>query len=245
MSQNSVPSALERQRMLLSWLEQRRRARLPEIAQEFGVSLATARRDLALLAKAGHIQRVHGGALALRHAPPEAPVFLRSSEQSAEKQRIAATAAMRIKEGETVLLGSGTTVEAVARLLARRRNLTVITNSLLVLNVLAATPGNTLTALGGTLRHSKLSFIGPLTRSALSELRACKVVLGIRAIDADGTKCGSGSTVFVAPRAKSGTLITDGGAPVAAPCLDCDPHPFCSDQERNNTLPKPNPPPPP
>lgn len=228
--------------VLLSWIEQRQRASLPEIVEQFGVSPATARRDLDALAESGRVQRVRGGALALHRAPPEAPVYLRADEQQAEKRRIAAAAAVLIEDGDTVFLGSGTTVEAVARLLVPRRDLTVLTNSLLVLNALAHVQGMTVIALGGALRASELSFVGPLTMTALRELRAFKVVMGIRAIDAsagltnayldeslidraiidmgseviivaDSTKCGRVSTVFVAPINKVGTLVTDSGAP--------------------------------
>lgn len=210
---------------------------------QFGVSPATARRDLDSLADQGRLQRVRGGALAVRRAPPEAPVTLRAGEQADEKQRIGAAAAALIGDGETVFLGSGTTVEFVARALRQRRELTVITNSLLVLNALAGAPGITLVCLGGTLRASEHSFIGPMTQQALADLRSLRVVMGIRAIDveagltnaymeeslidrailgmgsevvilADHTKCGRVSTVFVAPLSAIDVLITDTDTPV-------------------------------
>lgn len=237
MSDPLLESAVERQRRLLAWIEERRRASVPEISNHFAVSPATVRRDLEALAGQGKVQRVHGGVLAVRHAPPEAPVFQRSAEQVAEKERIAAAAAQRIADGETIFLSSGTTTEAVARAL-RNRRLTVITNSLLVINALADAPNVTVITLGGSLRHSELSFIGPLTMHSLSELRALKVIMGIRAIDveqgltnayleeslidrailnnasqviivADHTKCGRVSAVFVAPLTKIDLLITD------------------------------------
>jgi DeoR/GlpR family transcriptional regulator of sugar metabolism len=235
-------SSTERRQVLLDWIEQRRRASLPEIMEEFGISPATARRDLEALAEAGQVQRVRGAVLAKRPAPPEAPVNQRSAEQPDEKARIAAAVAGLIGDGETLFLGSGTTVEAVAQRLTERRGLTVVTNSLPVLNALASAPGVTLVSLGGTLRPTELSLIGPLTMRALSDLRAIRVVMGIRAIDveqgltnayldeslidrailetagdviiaADHTKCGRVSTVFVAHVDKVTTLVTDQAAP--------------------------------
>ena len=235
-------SAVERQQQLLEWLQRQQRASITEIMNEFGISQATARRDLDALAGQGRLQRVRGGALAVRRAPPEAPVTARAVEQVAEKQRIALAAAAQIKDGETVFLGSGTTVELVARSLRARRELTVITNSLLVLNALAGMPGITLVGLGGTLRPSEHSFIGPMTQQALADLRSLHVVMGIRAIDidagltnayleeslidraimaigskvmllADHTKCGRVSTVFVAPLSAVDLLITDTATP--------------------------------
>jgi DeoR family transcriptional regulator of aga operon len=126
--------------------------------------------------------------------------------------------------------------------LKERQGLTVITNSLLVCNTLAASPGITLISLGGMLRHSEMSFIGHLVEQALNELRADKVVIGIHAIDlqqgltndylpetmtdrailkvgkqviitADHTKLGTISTAFVAPITAMHTLVTTQGAP--------------------------------
>ena len=233
-------SSTERQRELLGWIERKRRARLQEIVDAFRVSPATARRDLHSLADTGKVQRVRGGVLALRSAPPEAPAMERAEEQAQEKHRIADMAASLIHENDTVFLGSGTTVEAVARLLASRNGLTVITNSLLVLNALSSASGVTIVSLGGTLRQTELSFIGSLTQSAVGEWRRIKVVMGIRAIDAeqgltnadideclvdraiigigsdviivaDHTKCGRISTAFVAPIESITHLVTDTG----------------------------------
>jgi DeoR/GlpR family transcriptional regulator of sugar metabolism len=166
----------------------------------------------------------------------------RASEQSSEKVRIGQAAADLIHDGETVFLSSGTTVLEVARRLQGKHNLTVITNSLLVVSELANANDITVISLGGILRHSEMSLIGHITELALSELRADKVILGIRAIDpdngltsgyvpetmtdrailkigrevivvADHTKCGASATAFVAPITSVHTLITDAGTP--------------------------------
>ena len=232
--------APERQQRLLRYIEQQQRISVNQIVTQFDVSLATARRDLETLADQGKVQRVHGGAIALHQAPPEPPVLQRASEQSSEKARIGQAAADLIYNGETIFLSSGTTVLEVARRLHGKRNLTVITNSVLVVNELAGNGDITVISLGGILRHSEMSLIGHLTELALSELRADKVILGIRAIDpgngltsgyvpetmtdrailkigrevivvADHTKCGASATAFVAPITSVHTLITDTG----------------------------------
>jgi DeoR/GlpR family transcriptional regulator of sugar metabolism len=244
MTRATVESNTERQGRLLAWIEARRRASVPEICAQFSVSLATARRDLELLAEQGKVQRVHGGAVAVRRAPPEPPVLLRSNEQRDEKLRIAAAAAELIGDGETVFLSSGTTVMEVAACLRGRSNLTVFTNSLAVVNVLGGAPGVTINLLGGAVRMSEGSLIGPLTLQALAALRSVRVIMGIRAIDldegltnnsleeslvdreifriasdlilvADHTKCSRVSTVFVAPLDEVDLLITDDQAPQA------------------------------
>ncbi len=126
---------------------------------------------------------MHGGAIPIRQANPEPPILVRSSEQEEEKRRIGRLAASLIEDGDAVFLGSSTTVLEVAKNLRERRNLTVLTNSLLVINTLAGIPEITLVSLGGVLRKSELSFIGHLTERSLAEVRADKVFFGVRCLE--------------------------------------------------------------
>ena len=235
-------TSVERQEEILRRLGGQPRISVPEICAAFEVSQATARRDLEALASQGRIQRVHGGALAIRQASPESPMLLRSQEQAQEKQWIGRAAAALVQDGETVLLGSGTTVLEAARSLRHRPGLTVITNSLPVLNLLAGVPGITLIGLGGSLRDSEHSLIGHITEQALAEVRADRVLMGIRAVNlehgltndylpetltdrailrvggqviilADHTKCGAVAAAFVAPISAMHVLVTDPGTP--------------------------------
>lgn len=235
-------SGIERQQQLLQFVEQNQRVTVTQICEQFDVSPATARRDLEILAENGKIERFHGGAKTMRQAPPEAPVVQRSAEQATEKSRIGQAAARLVEEGDTVFLGSGTTVLEVARHLKDRHNITVITNSLLVLNALAQIPHITLVGLGGVLRASEMSMIGHITEQALAEVHAHKIIMGIRALDAeqgltndylpetmtdrailsrggeiivvaDHTKCQRVSTAFVAPITAIDKLITDENIP--------------------------------
>ncbi|MFN8376799.1 MAG: DeoR/GlpR family DNA-binding transcription regulator [Anaerolineae bacterium] len=238
MSKELALSGIERQSQLRDFIAQMQRVSVEQICEQFAISTATARRDLEVLAKGGKIQRIHGGAIIAYSAPPEPPLTLRSTEQADEKRRIGQAAAALVNDGDTVFLGSGTTVLEVANHLRSRVNLTVITNSLLVMNALAGTPSIQLVSVGGVLRESELSFIGHITEQALRELRANKVFMGIRAIDpqhgltndylpetqtdrvilnigheviivADHTKCERVSTTFVAPINAIHRLITD------------------------------------
>lgn len=238
MTNKVVLSSVERQQQLLRFIEQRGRVTIADACEQFDISVATARRDIEALAERGAVQRFHGGALAIRAAPPEPPVLQRATDQAAEKRRIAAAAAALVNDGETIFLSSGTTAHEVARNLRGHTNLTIITNSLLVIDELLDVPGITLVGLGGMLRRSEMSLIGHITELSLAELRADKVILGIRAIDvehgltndylpetmtdrailkigrevivlADHTKCGRSAAAFVAPISGMHTLITD------------------------------------
>ena len=172
----------ERQKQILSLLTQQGRLSVAEIVEQFEISEATARRDLESLASQGKVQRVHGGVISVEQAPPELPILERENEQADEKTRIGLAAANLVADKETVFLSSGTTVLEVARQLRNRKNLTVITNSLPVLNALARAEGITVIALGGMLRASEMSFIGHITEQALSEVRADKVIMGTRGV---------------------------------------------------------------
>lgn len=242
MSTNFAVSSVERQKLLFKYIQEQKRVSVNEICENFSVSLATARRDLDALAESGLVSRVRGGAILAESPASELPVLIRSKEQSEEKVRIGKVAAELVKEGETVFIGSGTTALEVAHNLQKRENITVITNSLLVLNALAQAPGVNIIGLGGMFRRSELSLIGHITENALSELRADAVILGIRSIDpiqglssqylpetmtdrallnigrrvilvADHTKCGRVSPAYVAPVTAIDILVTDNLAP--------------------------------
>jgi DeoR/GlpR family transcriptional regulator of sugar metabolism len=231
-------SSTERQQQILQLLARQQRISVAEICEKFSVSEATARRDLEGLAEQKAIRRIHGGAISLNQAPPELPVLLRASEQAGEKARIGQAAASLIQDGETVFLGSGTTVLEVARSLVQRKSLTILTNSLPVLNVFSGLPEVTVIALGGILRSSELSFIGHITEQALAEVRADKVVIGVHAVSlenglmndhlpetmtdrailtcgqevivvADHTKINSVSTAYLAPLSSIQKFVTD------------------------------------
>ena len=239
---NNAISSLERQNQVLQFVLRSQRISIMEVCENFSVSAATARRDLETLASTGKVQRVHGGAIALTQAPPEQPILQRQDEQAQEKLRIGQAAAALVQDGETIFLGSGTTVLEAARTLRTRRNLTVITNSLPVVNALAGAEGITVICLGGMLRDSELSFIGHITEQTLAEVRADKVIIGTRAISlehgltheylpetmtdrailragkeiivvADHTKFGRAAAVLLAPLDSIHTIVTNKQTP--------------------------------
>jgi len=235
--QKTPISSIERQEEIRIWVDKDQRISVSQICDYFKISEATARRDLETLAEQGKIQRVHGGAIMVHQAPPEKPFSERTTAQLEEKQRIGVLAATLINDGDTVFLGSGTTVYEIAKHLHNKNNLTIITNSLLVIQELRNDEDITIISIGGILRKSEHSFIGHISEQALKELRVDKVIAGIRAISldqgltndylpetmtdraimgmgkeliivADHTKCDRVSMVFVAPLSKVDTLIT-------------------------------------
>jgi DeoR/GlpR family transcriptional regulator of sugar metabolism len=219
---------------------QQQRAGVADLCAAFQVSEATVRRDLEALAEQGKIQRVHGGAIAVTQAPPEMPALERGGEQAEAKRAIGRAAAGLVLDGETIFLGSGTTVLEMTRHLSERRGCTIITNSLMVVNALSGLAHITVVSLGGMLRSSELSFIGHITEQSLGQLRADRVFIGIRAVSgehglmndylpetmtdrailtigrqvvllADHTKVGRVAPAFLAPLSSVHVLVTDGG----------------------------------
>src|SRR5512139_633822 len=145
----------ERQKQILSLLNRHGSLSVADVVERFSISEATARRDLESLASQGKVQRVHGGAISIQKAPPELPVLKRRSEQADEKVHIGKAAAAVVPDGASVFLGIGTTVLEVAHCLREHTNLTIITNSLPVINSLADLPEVNLVVLGGMFRSSE------------------------------------------------------------------------------------------
>jgi len=153
----------ERLRMTLEALREQGKVTVPELSNIFGVSEITIRRDLNELARQGLVRRAHGGAVFPVEAPPEPPVIQRMQENRDLKIRIARAAAGLVDTGDTIFISSGSTATYVARQLADRKNLTVVTNSISVATELASAEGITVVVLGGMLRASELSMVGHIT----------------------------------------------------------------------------------
>ena len=176
-------SSVERQNQIVQLLSLNQRISVAEICATFEISKATACRDLEALTSSKKIQRVHGGAIPLVYSSPEIPMLVRREEQAVMKQRIGQAAAELIHDGDTVVLGSGSTVLQTALNLRERRNLTVISNSLPVLNLMVDRTDITLVSIGGMLLPTELCFIGHIAELALEEVRADKAIIGVRSID--------------------------------------------------------------
>lgn len=176
----------ERRRRILNHVERSGGVRVGALAEKFGVSPATVRRDLAHLDGRGLIERAHGGAAPRRpdRAPtaPEPPMLDRSLVRVEEKRAIGKAAAEYVGNGDVVYISGGTTTAEMVPHLSGRRGLTVITSALNIACLLAALPDISTVVVGGTLRHSEMSMLGPLTEDALRNLRADKLFMGSPAV---------------------------------------------------------------
>jgi DeoR family transcriptional regulator of aga operon len=156
------------------------------LAAEFGVSAATVRRDLQLLADQKLLSRTHGGAVPV-DVGYELPVRFRAGQRREEKRRIARCAAARLPAGPVTLgLTGGTTTHALARLLAGRVDLTVVTNALNIAAELALRPLVRLIVTGGASRVQSYELVGPIADRTLAGLNIEVAVLGVDGISARG-----------------------------------------------------------
>ncbi len=173
----------ERRRAILDILSRDGRVLVQELGPRFGTSQVTIRKDLEILHGRGLVYRTHGGALPIQTGALLDP-SLREKEKlhRKEKQRIAATAVSLIKEGQSVVLDSGTTTTAIARALRGFRRLTVITNAVNVAAELAGTEIETILT-GGVLRENSFSLVGPLAEETLRRLSADVLFLGVDGFD--------------------------------------------------------------
>lgn len=155
------------------------------LANHFGVTLQTIRRDLGELADEGRLERVHGGAV-LKAGVANIGYAERRSMNAAAKTAIARTCAAAIPDNSSLFMNIGTTTEAVARALLGHRNLTVVTNNINIANILATSDSCDVIVAGGMLRRSDGGLVGDLTSESIQAFKVDFAIIGASALDEDG-----------------------------------------------------------
>lgn len=183
---------IERRMQIVKTINMHKTATVAEIVEWLGASPATVRRDLAWLDEQGLITRTRGGATAINY-PSQAilrrtvPAYeQRLNEYVEEKQSIGRSAAENIHDGETIILDASSTNHYMLPFLAKKRDLTVITNSLYIskelMTIVETNPSLTVICSGGTLFMRSYSFIGMIAEQALSQFYVDKAFIGLRGI---------------------------------------------------------------
>jgi DeoR/GlpR family transcriptional regulator of sugar metabolism len=168
---------IKRQRELLELIQSEPVIAIQDLTDRLGVSSATVRRDLSALSAQGLIQRVRGGAMMVDPLGVEPTWIERGRREVARKRQIAQAACDMIEDGQVVALDVGTTTLEIAKLLARRSNLTVFTASLMAAEVLAR-GRPTVFLVGGRVRIQEMSLIGPLAREVVGHFHYDVFLLG-------------------------------------------------------------------
>lgn len=176
--------ASQRRAAILAVVEEAGAARVSELVDQLGVSDMTVRRDIERLDAEGLLERVHGGAIAVLPRAADEPGFTaKSSLMTAEKHAIALAAARLVEPGATIGISAGTTTFEFARTIRHLPNLTVVTNSVPVAQLLHEGGGNSVVVLTGGVRTPSDALVGPVAISALQGLHVDRLFLGAHGID--------------------------------------------------------------
>ena len=217
------------------------------LAEEFDVSSSSIRLDLSELEARGILRRTHGGAILAnamqgRLIAEKSPFEARKQQLQAEKEAIGRAAAALVADGDTLMMDGGSTTLHIARFLADKRGLTIVTNAVALLPDLLAIPDAQVYVTGGVLDRRFATLLGEVALDTIGRFRTAKVILGIDGISADAgltvtdpavaatkrkmmeagrqlivisdhTKLNHVSLYTLAPLAAMHTLVTDAGAP--------------------------------
>lgn len=170
---------------ILKLLELQGSASIAAIARQLDVSTETIRRDVRPLVDSGAVVRIHG-AVGLAGQLGEAPFERRMRENAAAKKAIASHVAATIRDGDTVMLDTGTTTSFLARALIGHRRLTVVTNSSDIARTLATVNGNRVYMAGGELRSDSGAAFGSSAVDFASRFFVQHAIISAGAIDETG-----------------------------------------------------------
>jgi len=174
-----------RQQEIIEYLKQRRFASVTELAHVIFMSEATVRRDLQKLEQKGILKSVYGGVVISEYANSVVPVAFRDGENADKKEKIALEAAALIKDNDTVIFDSSSTVRRMCKHIKDRKNLTVITNNLRVCQEFKDSEIR-LYCTGGALIPRRECFVGPMTERFIREIKADKLFFSAQGLSFGG-----------------------------------------------------------
>jgi DeoR family transcriptional regulator, glycerol-3-phosphate regulon repressor len=175
-----------RHRQILELARHTGNVAVDDLADRFGVTPQTIRKDLNLLAERSMLARVHGGAV-VTSGVDNLDYAERRLVAAASKSAIGAAAATQVPNGASLFINIGTTTEAIAHHLTGHRDLMVITNNLNVVDILADVPSIEVIAAGGRVRAHDRAVVGALAMDFIRGFKVDMALIGTSAIDPDGT----------------------------------------------------------
>lgn len=190
----------ERQLSILNMVANSPKINVASLSKEFGVSQVTIRQDLRTLESNGMLKRFHGGAMPVS----DDDMMKRLSFNFDVKTAIAREAASLVNNGETVLIESGSTNVLLAVELAKKNDVTIITNSAFISRYVRGMNNIKIILLGGDYQHESEVLVGPLTRKCLKEFHVDKVFIGV-----DGFSPDTGFTCVNLMRAEVARAMAD------------------------------------
>ena len=157
-----------------------------ELARQLEVSDETIRRNIKPLVHQGLIDKVHGGVVLSQKQEPEQPFGKRMNERVEAKQLISARVASIIKDGDSIMLDTGSTTAYVARALSDHRNLSVVTNCTEIARILAREASNRVHLCGGALRADDWATFGSSAIDFVRQFHVNYAILSIGGVTDDG-----------------------------------------------------------
>ena len=178
-------SITDRHKLILKKLKENGQVSVQELSVEMNVSEVTIRKDLKALEDRNLLFRTHGGGSVKNPYASERPVNEKEQLYKDEKQRIALEAARLIGQHDSIIIASGTSVLALARCINPTLHLTVITSALNVAQELAHRQNVEVLQLGGQLRPSSSSVVGPYAEELLEDVSCGLLFLGVDGVDVE------------------------------------------------------------
>lgn len=157
-------------------LEEQDTISIDALCQKFAVSKNTIRRDIAELEKRGVIKKVYGGIMRAQNNVPE-PFSSREIKNKSKKKDISRMAAELIEDNDIIYIDSGTTTMHIMPYLAEKKNLTILTANVYVVNEALKYPQMNVICTGGTLYHPSDAFVGAGVLRFLREYNIAKALL--------------------------------------------------------------------
>lgn len=177
----------KRYEQILHIIEAQHAVSIDEICDRLGVSRATVRRDLIFLDGQKLLKRTHGGAVSLvKTAIDDVPISLRHQRNSNEKTSIARAALEQIRDGATLYVGAGSTMQELAAQLHLFSHLTILTNDIGVAHEISQHTTNRLIVTGGMLKPSTATLSGSLVENTLKDMRVHTAFMSADAVTIDG-----------------------------------------------------------
>ena len=170
----------ERRKEIVNILGDRDYVTVEEFSRVLSVSAVTIRTDLSALEREGILIRTHGGAMRSEKKAKERYISNTLGEFEEEKKAVARKASSLIQDGYTVIIDSGSTTIHLTRYL-KDRNITVVTNNVLVMELLQNEESINVVALGGSLRRASMGTIGPLANEAVKAMNVDIYFMGAAA----------------------------------------------------------------
>ncbi|WP_026898500.1 DeoR/GlpR family DNA-binding transcription regulator [Daejeonella oryzae] len=173
----------ERHQIILQKINQEGYINVVDLCKELQVSSVTIRKDLKLLEDKNLLFKTHGGATLKSPYTADRPVNVKEKLQSSEKMKIGEAAARLIEPNDSIIIGSGTSVLALAKSIHPVQSLMIITSALNVALELMKHADIEIIQLGGILRKSSSSVMGPYAETVLGDFFCSKLFLGVDGID--------------------------------------------------------------